>query len=235
MLRYSTKGCTRLVLVRNAQTEKNKEECKGVFVSKICTKNGLNLGNINPDECKCINCIPTTDLSLTEKGKEMAWALRKIIEYLKVKLHPVQEEKEPQKKFKIYIDGTNSQHTLTAAPLCGIARNVSQVISGEDFNHVIGDDIRKQIQDQEENIITYIIAFTNAHTIQRLVNRVVDKDIIFGPALGSTTIIDVGIDDNSDLGFFGAGGYFIHELGGLGALQYGGFDTSEIRMWNNSK
>lgn len=119
--------------------------------------------------------------------------------------------------------------------MCGIARNVSQVISGENFYHVIGDDIRKQIQDQEENIITYIIAFTNAHTIQRLVNSVVDKDIIFGPALGSTTIIDVGIDDNSDLGFFGTGGYFIHELGGLGALQYGGVDTTEIRMWNNSK
>lgn len=100
MLRYSTKGCTRLVLVRNSQTEKNKEECKGVFASKICTKNGLTLGNINPTKCKCINCIPTTDLSLTEKGKEMAWALRKIIEYLKVKLHPVQEENEPQKKIQ---------------------------------------------------------------------------------------------------------------------------------------
>lgn len=194
----TTRGCNRIVLVRNAQTEKNKRETVGDFTNTD-----------NNDE-----------YVLTENGGFMSHALGSLIEYLELKRHPSSLEGEPQRNYTIIIDSSTPTHRLTAQHLLENYASVD-VIHTDDINDFIkywaaGAPIFNKI-------INTFIVFTSGDNIITEVRKHTNPDFMFGPALCSTSILDI-FDDR----------VFIHELGGLGALAFGGYTIQHILMWNNS-
>jgi len=80
-------------------------------------------------------------------------------------------------------------------------------------------------------MISFWFVFTDANTIQKVVNNIVGTELPFGPALCSETVIDIKIPGDRAV----EKPYFIHTLGGLGGIQWGGYDSSNLRIWNNAK
>lgn len=163
---------------------------------------------------------PGSDSVLTPQGDQMAKALGSLIEYLEKRPYCVPDGTEPDRKYNIVIDGRSQQHYDTSRYLRRRNKNVSVI-----YTNNVGKQLNFFKRDHLIDFIDVVIVFTDAKTITDFCKARISDLIHLGPALGSTTIFDV-VPDN---------GIYVHEFGSLGALQYGGFDTSKLFWWNNAQ
>lgn len=161
---------------------------------------------------------PTTSV-LTEEGVKMAEALGSLIDYLDARPYCVSDDKVLKQNYTIIVDGKAEQHFDTSKPLREKHRGINTIYTNDVNDHF------RQFEFVSPDHINICILFTDAATIQEICQGYVSEKLYLGSALGSTTIFDMFPDNR----------IFVHEFGGLGALQYGGYDTSKIYWGNNGR
>lgn len=154
---------------------------------------------------------------LTDQGEEMALALGGIMEYLDARPFCVPDSDIPTKHYHLVIDSTAPQHDATAGQM-----RITQNLTIKSSSNIVEKLTSNDLHVHPEGIDVYIV-FTNAATISTVLREYLGLENV-GVALGSTTIFDV-VPYHDD---------FIHTIGSLEVLQYGGFDTTKLFWWNNA-
>ena len=158
---------------------------------------------------------------LTPQGEQMAKAFTDIIGYLDRK--PFCSQNVPDRHYHFIIDQRAPQHGETADHVILDREGIDFIFSSD----VLSDATNlEHIHVNPDGIDVYIV-FTDSGTIRDILDHYTEISNI-GPALGSTTIFDYIPSEPIETRTF------IHTVGSLEALQWGGFDTSKLFWWNNA-
>ena len=158
------------------------------------------------------------DIELSSEGERMAHSLRYLQDYLQSKRFCCPR---PETTFHMIIDREHQGSILTAEHVdCPIREEMSST----SILKMFGPDMKGIVNN--EGIYTYLI-FTSTTNIRKITRWWLDipESVGIGPAVGSTTVLDI-LPDKS---------IFLHELGSCAALQHGGYDTSKLYWWNNER